>query len=59
MKSLGQIMTEMGWDRWLEELAQRVYRNTPDHRDPNKFHEEKDEIVSDLRKIRKGERYGR
>lgn len=34
-----------------EELAQRVRRLCPDHRDPHRFHEEKSEIAFELSKL--------
>lgn len=35
----------------IEELADRVRRLCPDHRDPHRFHEEKSEIAHDLRQL--------
>lgn len=36
---------------YLDELAYRVWRLRPDHRDPERFHVEKSQIVSELRKL--------
>lgn len=35
----------------LEELAKRIVRNVPDRRDPFAFHQEKDEIAHQLRRL--------
>lgn len=35
----------------LLELAKRVERNLPSHLDPERFHAEKSEIVSELKKV--------
>lgn len=37
-------------DRILD-LAKRVADNVPAHRDPERFHEEKSEIVRELKKV--------
>jgi len=37
----------------LRDLASRVDRNVPQHRDPEKFHIEKSEIASELRRLAK------
>lgn len=37
----------------LEELAYRIRRLVPDHRDPHRFHEEKSEIAFALSKLSK------
>jgi hypothetical protein len=38
-------------ERKLQELAARVARNAPSHRDPEAFHVEKDEIANALRRL--------
>lgn len=35
----------------LSELAYRIRRLSPDHRDPHRFHEEKSEIAHELTKL--------
>lgn len=35
----------------LTDLAQRIRRLAPDHRDPHRFHEEKSEIAYELTKM--------
>ena len=35
----------------LRDLAARVERNVPQHRDPHAFHAEKSEIASELRRL--------
>jgi hypothetical protein len=35
----------------LEDLAQRVSRLVPSHRDPERFHLDKSEIVEDIRRL--------
>lgn len=35
----------------LEELAYRIRRLVPDHRDPHRFHEEKSEIAFELAQL--------
>ena len=35
----------------LRDLASRVERNVPQHRDPHAFHAEKSEIASELRRL--------
>jgi hypothetical protein len=35
----------------LQELASRVERNIPNHRDPEAFHVEKSEIARELRRL--------
>jgi hypothetical protein len=35
----------------LEELAERVRRLSPDRRDPERFHMEKDELAAELRRL--------
>ena len=35
----------------LQELARRVERLRPDHRDPHRFHEEKSEIAYELTQL--------
>lgn len=37
----------------LEDLVLRVRRLSPDHRRPERFHEEKSEIEHDLRQLRR------
>lgn len=37
----------------LRDLASRVERNVPHHRDPEQFHIEKSEIASELRRLAK------
>lgn len=38
-------------ERKLQELATRVARNAPSHRDPEAFHVEKDDIANALRRL--------
>jgi hypothetical protein len=38
-------------DAALRDLAARVERNVPHHRDPERFHAEKSEIASELRRL--------
>lgn len=40
----------------LFEIAKRVDRNVPSRLDPETFHQEKSEIVSDLRRLAREER---
>ena len=47
--SSGQAGEEMG--QTLEELANRVRRLVPSHRDPEAFHEAKSEIEAELRQL--------
>ncbi len=35
----------------LEALADRVSRLSPSHRDPHRFHEDKSEVVAELRRL--------
>lgn len=35
----------------ITDIAERLARLAPDHRDPHKFHEEKSELVADLRRL--------
>lgn len=35
----------------LEQLAERVVRLSPSHRDPERFHEEKSEVAAELRRL--------
>lgn len=35
----------------LENLARRIRRLAPDHRDPHRFHEEKSEIAHELAQL--------
>lgn len=35
----------------LEDLAHRIRRLVPDHRDPHRFHEEKSEIAHELAQL--------
>jgi hypothetical protein len=51
MKPIGQILDEIGWPQKLRALAERVERNVPNHTDPEAFHAEKSEIVSELREV--------
>ena len=37
----------------LTRLAERVERNVPQHRDPEAFHAEKSEIVTELKRLAK------
>jgi hypothetical protein len=36
---------------FFSELARRIERLRPDHRDPHRFHEEKSEIAHELTKL--------
>jgi hypothetical protein len=38
----------------LEALAERVRRLSPDRRDPERFHIEKDELAAELRRMARG-----
>lgn len=38
-------------DARLRDLAARVERNVPHHRDPERFHAEKSEIATELRRL--------
>jgi len=38
----------------LSSLATRVARLTPSHRDPERFHVEKSEVVAELRRLARG-----
>ena len=40
----------------LQELAGQVQRLSPSHRDPERFHEDKSEIVAELRRLARGVR---
>jgi len=46
-------MTERPFADRLEELARRVERLIPRRRDPDAYHEDKSEIVAQLRRIAK------
>lgn len=50
--------TEVEHNEALEALAQRVARLAPSHRNPHAFHEDKSEIVAELRKLAKGKAHG-
>lgn len=39
----------------LEDLARRVQRLAPSHRDPERYHADKSEVVRDLRRLARGE----
>ena len=36
---------------WLAEIAARIERLGPDHRDPERFHVDKDQLVKDVRRM--------
>lgn len=55
MKRLGMILREMGFDREFLDLARRVDANVADRRNPDRFHEEKSEIVEKLKQLSKGD----
>lgn len=40
----------------LRDLAHEVQRLSPSHRDPERFHEDKSEIVAELRRLARGVR---
>lgn len=40
----------------LRQLADRVRRLVPDHRNPHRFHEEKSDIEHELRQLARGRR---
>lgn len=42
----------------LTELARRVLRLRPSHRDPEEFHVEKSEIANELRRLARGDERG-
>jgi hypothetical protein len=46
----------MGSD--LDALAARVARLAPSHRDPHRFHEDKSEVVAELRRLAREVRRG-
>lgn len=53
-KSESHIVTQVTGDyglREIEEIAERVRRLLPSHRDPERFHVEKSEIEADLRRL--------
>jgi len=52
MKAISQVLIDMGWTERLDEIALRVAKNTPDHRNPEAFHEEKSELVREIRKLK-------
>ena len=35
----------------ITDIADRLARLAPDHRDPHRFHEEKSELVAELRRL--------
>jgi len=43
----------------IEDLARRVGRLSPSHRDPHRFHEERSEIENDLRRLEREVRCGK
>lgn len=43
----------------IEDLARRVGRLSPSHRDPHRFHEERSEIENDLRRLERAVRCGK
>jgi len=45
MKDMNSLSTE------LHEIADRLQRLAPSHRDPFKFHEDKSELVNQLRRL--------
>lgn len=49
MKSIGEVLTEMGWDKKLADLARRVDANVPGRKNPEAFHHEKSDIAGALR----------
>lgn len=55
----GAARTEqVGQPNALEELAKRVARLSPSHRNPHAFHEDKSEIVAELRRLARGSKRG-
>lgn len=46
MRHISEIAADV-----LRDLARRVDRNIPHHRDPEQFHIEKSEIASELRRL--------
>lgn len=38
-------------DHHLNDIADRLVRLAPSHRDPHRFHEEKSELVGELRRL--------
>ena len=55
MSSMGQFLQAIGWDKFLDDLAERVGRNVMSHRDPEAFHQEKSEIRESLKRLSRGE----
>lgn len=55
MKRLGVVLKEIGWDRKLADLANRIERMEPRRVDPDRYFEEKSEIANELRKMSRGE----
>lgn len=53
MRSIGEIVSGMGWSDRLRKLARQVERLEPDRRDPEKFHVDKSEIAGELKRIAK------
>ncbi len=53
MKSIGQVLIDMGWDQRLDDLAARLQRLGPDWGDQRKFYEQRDDIVDQMRRIAK------
>lgn len=51
LQSQAAVMTRLA--ERLQELARRVDRNVPSHRDPEAFHQEKSEIAEQLRRAAK------
>ena len=53
-KDIGAASREVGRASALHDLARRVERLSPSHRDPHRFHEDRSEIVHELRKLASG-----
>jgi hypothetical protein len=53
VKHISEVLKEMGWPETLRSIAARVRSNLPRHRHPEKFHDEIDQIASDLETLAK------
>jgi hypothetical protein len=54
LKRIGKLLKEIGWDEKLKQLAGRIDRNVPHYGNPERFHEEKSEIKSELMRMSEG-----
>lgn len=44
MKSIGDVLTEMGWPQRLRDLATGIRQNVPRPSNPDAFHERKSDL---------------